>query len=354
MPQTKHTGSRHSLGATLASHTQGDAASEDANATAQLRNLIAASTTAATATADSGSDADGAAARLNNLMKTSVQPEGDTAAHAQLSNTAAHAQLSKLASGSIEAVEYTVPETPEQGGKQSPIVSPFKLAAESRPHSSEAAVRNTAGAESASGNEAAEASVTLHADGQQPPSNCRMSATRRISSHFGSSLKRRRSSEPDGHMSRPHPYGILGGLVNKLQINRAGSAVPSDACSDGDVDVDLETRTSAEMASGDAEASAGEDDMCDDERCVPIAGLEHVQPFASIANMAVASIEAASLQKFGMSKSSTSRHGLTKLHNDVLQPFAPPRRKKGALIDRSQSAVAPSLQQFACTVTQTL
>lgn len=184
---------------------------------------------------------------------------------------------------------------------------------------------------------------------------------RKVSAHFGGKTKRHRSAEAEEpvpvHVS---PHGLLGGLVGRLHPR------PCDTSSaDDSISVDLDTPEEAadsghqqqEDVSGAARGGAQQNDM--EPHIEAISGLEHVQPFASIANVAVDSIaKAASLRRFGMAepqKSTKHRHAGT-----VLQPFAPPRRCKASQDKQRHAAectpvenggsVAPALQKFACLV----
>lgn len=184
---------------------------------------------------------------------------------------------------------------------------------------------------------------------------------RKISPHFGGKPKRHRSAEAEELPVHVSPYGLLGGLVGKLQPQL--SCETSSACDS--ISVDLDTQEVADsgqkhqedvsVASDGARGGAQQNDV--EPHVEAISGLEHVQPFASIANVAVDSIaKAASLRKFGMAepqKSTKHRHT-----RSVLQPFAPPRRCKASQDKRrhvadcaqDEGSVAPALQKFACLV----
>lgn len=347
--QSQHALAKPSLG----SKSLGpDVIPDDATATAQLRNLMTASLEPATVENDAGDNASDAqaATRLNNLMRASTKPEGAGVVTAQ------------RGAESADAIEHSVPETPDPHGKLPPRESPFKVVAGHQPSMYDMDVEEPDAADGSAvvvqpGRHAAD---VLPANQQLGVGSARPSK-RRASSHFEPLTKRPRSSDISTHTGMPHPHGMLGGLVNKLQMNRASTAALSGVSSDEDVDIDLDR---VSKASGECNTDA-EDDVFDTESSKisdPIAGLEHVQPFASIANLAVESIRAASLQKFGMTESARSKHGLNRPRKDVLQPFAPPRRKadhpkttlagQSAIAPQTLQHSAPSLQQFARTVTQ--
>ena len=186
---------------------------------------------------------------------------------------------------------------------------------------------------------------------------------RKVSAHFGGQPKRHRSAEAEELPVRVSPHGLLGGLVGKLNPRPA-----CDSSADDSISVDLDTAEVAadsgqleqedvSMASDDANGDA--DQKIVGPRVESIAGLEHVQPFASIANVAVGTIaKAASLKKFGLAE---SQKPMKHCHaHNVLQPFAPPRRCNASQEGQTQAAertrragsrsVAPALQQFACLV----
>ena len=185
-------------------------------------------------------------------------------------------------------------------------------------------------------------------------------ARRKVSSHFGSLPTRHKSVGPDDLPSAANPCGVLGGLVSKLQPQRSPSDV--DSLTNEDFEVDLGTTEdlhSGCMQDDTAEHDRDPDSMEEEEspdnhmHHTPIAGLEHIQPFASIANMAVTKVTAASLQKFGMQPQKAVAKGHART---VLQPFAPPRRRNAPQGTQQQSGRnlsdqgAPlSLQQFACS-----
>ena len=311
----------------LGSNSSGpDVIPDDATATAQLRNLMTASLEPATIENDAGDSASDAqaATQLNNLMRASAKPEGAGVVTAQRD------------AASPDAVEHTVPETPDPYGKTSPRESPFKVVAGDQPsiYDSDVAEPDAADRSATVVQPGRHAADVLPANQQLGAGSARITK-RRASSHFQPLTKRPRSSDISTHTERFHPHGVLGGLVNKLQVNRANTAALSGELSDEDVDIDLDR---VSKARGECNTDA-EDDVLDTESSRisdPIAGLEHVQPFASIANLAVESIRAASLQKFGMTESARSKHGLNRPRNDVLQPFAPPRRKA----DHSKTTLA--------------
>lgn len=344
--------SNASPAAAITPDIEADKAPADPTATAQLRHLMASSAQPGSAVAIAAatkSNAD-AAARLSNLLRSSVEP---------VDTSAAAAQLDELQHNSTEGVEYTVPETPEKDGTLSPRVSPFKLAAE-RTASHGARQGDTATVDShqqAAPHADPNRSTSFTKNAQEPPCSAARAAKRRTSSHFEPAPKRRRSADCERMSAGLNPHGILGELVNKLQPRKPGS---STACSDEYVDIDLGRSSSADedRLSSKFPSDAADDGYDSEKQRDAIAGLEHIQPFASVAKLAVESIKAASLQKFGMSQEVRSKHGLTKPSTDVLQPFAPPRRKVNVKKTKlpqntrdSQTCIATSLQQFACSVT---
>ena len=160
------------------------------------------------------------------------------------------------------------------------------------------------------------------------------------------------------------PHGLLGGLVSKLKPQQ--SCDDHDSSADDGIDIDLDSaevanrdhveHEDAPVALNDESADAAQEAAATELRSAPVVGLEHVQPFASIANVAVNKVKAASLKKFGMADSDKSA---TRARN-VLHPFAPPRRSNASQgvqqqtndADASQGSrhVAPALQKFACLV----
>lgn len=196
---------------------------------------------------------------------------------------------------------------------------------------------------------------------QEPGPSTGQAIKRKVSAHFGGQSKRHRSAEAEELPVRVSPHGLLGGLVGKLNPKQAYDA-SCDSSADDSISVDLQSADSGHPEKEDVSVAA--DDASDDAdqnnadlQVEAIAGLEHVQPFASIANVAVGAIaKAASLKKFGMAESQKPmkhRHA----HN-VLQPFAPPRRctasqegqPHAAECTHGAGSVAPALQKFACLV----
>ena len=202
-------------------------------------------------------------------------------------------------------------------------------------------------------------------DQEQGPSSGQNNK-RKVSAHFGGQPKRHRSTEAEVLPVRGSPYGLLGGLVGKLKPQAPACDASCDSSAGDSISVDLDTAEEAADC-GHAEQEDvlmapdgvnGDADQNSVERPVkPIAGLEHVQPFASIANVAVSTVaKAASLKKFGMAEAQKAM----KHHHvrNVLQPFAPPRRcsasqegqSHAAECTRGAGSVAPALQKFACLV----
>ena len=199
-------------------------------------------------------------------------------------------------------------------------------------------------------------------DQEQGPSSGQNNK-RKVSAHFGGQPKRHRSAQAEVLPVRGSPYGLLGGLVGKLKPQAPACDASCDSSAGDSISVDLDTAEEAADC-GHAEqedVSMAPDGVRDaDPNSVecpvkPIAGLEHVQPFASIANVAVSTVaKAASLKKFGMAEAQKAM----KHHHarNVLQPFAPPRRcsasQEGQSAERTRGAgsVAPALQKFACLV----
>ena len=186
---------------------------------------------------------------------------------------------------------------------------------------------------------------------EQPPK-------RKVSAYFGGQPKRHKSIEAEALPGHATLHGLLGGLVSRLQ-----PAKPVDDCDssvDDDIDLDLEATEEARCDHEQQHASSlqtsripgiGQQTTASGAPSEAIAGLEHVQPFASIANVAVSKVRAASLKKFGMAACQKSGHA-----RSVLQPFAPPRRcnasqgrqQHAAATTSEAQHTAPALQQFAC------
>ena len=187
---------------------------------------------------------------------------------------------------------------------------------------------------------------------------------RKVSAHFGGQPKRHRSVEAEEVPVRVAPHGLLKGLVGKLKPQPACNA-SCNSSADDSISVDLDTAAEAadsghseqeDVSVAPDDASEGADQNSVEPQGEAIAGLEHVQPFASIANAAVGAVaNAASLKQFGMAESQKPmkhRHA-----RNVLQPFAPPRRcnasqegQSHAECTRRADSVAPALQKFACLV----
>lgn len=326
----------------------------DASASEQLKSLLASSTEPAVAAdnaCESNSSAD-AAARLSNLMTARVETDSG--------NTTA--QLGELEDDGTHAVQCTVPETPEKAGPSSPQISPFKLAAEKQTTSQQIdECTATIGSHCQRAVQSGVGTSAVKLDSaQQPIATSIRAAKRRTSSHFGSAPKRQRSSDHEEVPLGMNPHSMLDGLVNKLQARRPGSATSRDLGLDDGVDIDLDRSSSANDDRVDGAHAADDGDMSDpDVQHAAIAGLEHIQPFAGVAKLAVDNITAASLQRFGMSKKeASSRQILNKPHADVLQPFAPPRRRvsiQDSKLQRRVPSFTPGivtpLEQFACGVT---
>lgn len=187
-------------------------------------------------------------------------------------------------------------------------------------------------------------------------------ARRNVSAHFGSLPKRHKSVEADELPLNANPCGVLGGLVNKLKPQRLSSDPGSSANEDFDIDLSTAEDEGPDCMQDDGtglervdNSSEGQHALTSNTQHDPIAGLEHIQPFASIANVAVANVKAASLQRFGMMQKPFKKGHDRK----VLQPFAPPRRCN-ASHELPQELDAngrhrnkdepPALQQFACDV----
>ncbi len=188
-------------------------------------------------------------------------------------------------------------------------------------------------------------------------------ARRKVSAHFGSLPKRLKSVEADALPSDANPFGVLGRLVSKLKLQSPPSEL--DSSTHEDFDVDLETNEDGtedcmqeeeEGAGVDRDASGMEEQNgVSSMHHDPIAGLKHIQPFASIANVAVNNVKAASLQKFGMRPQKAAKKGH---EHALLQPFAPPRRCNASQVVQQQpagskcqaAAKPPALQHFVCNV----
>ena len=186
-------------------------------------------------------------------------------------------------------------------------------------------------------------------------------ARQKVSAHFGSLPKRLKSVETDALPNDANPLGVLGGLVSKLKPQSPLSEL--DSSTHEDFDIDLETNEDGtddcmqkeEEGDGvDRNASSMEEQIgVSSMHHDPIAGLKHIQPFASIANVAVNNVKAASLQKFGMRPQNAAKKG-----HALLQPFAPPRRCNASQVvqqqatgSKCQAAGKPSaLQHFVCNV----
>ncbi|DBA80982.1 TPA: hypothetical protein ACH3X2_007192 [Trebouxia sp. C0005] len=186
-------------------------------------------------------------------------------------------------------------------------------------------------------------------------------ARRKVSSHFGSLPKRLKSVEADALSSGANPFGLLGGLVSKLKPQSPRSELDSSTNKDFDIDLGTNEDGTGDCMQEEEEQGAGADrdaSSMEEQNGVssmhhdPIAGLTHIQPFASIANVAVNNVKAASLQKFGMRPQNAA-------HNRaLLQPFAPPRRYSASQLIQHQhagskcqaAAKPPALQHFVCNV----
>lgn len=188
----------------------------------------------------------------------------------------------------------------------------------------------------------------------EPASGRGQAGKRKVSAFFGGQHKRLRNAEAEELPVPASPYGLLGGLVSKLtpQPPRDDCDISADDSISVDLDADVE-REGVAVARDNASEAAEQEDV--EPHTEAIAGLEHVRPFASIANVAVGKVKAASLNKFGMAglqKPTTRQHV-----RSVLQPFAPPRRwnasqdgQHAAGCTQGGSLVAPALQNFACLV----
>lgn len=261
-------------------------------------------------------DETGAAARLNNLLRADVKA----------------------------GAAYTAAQHWSEVLRPSPPTLPLKAAAQ---HSPGTALRSpSVPHDSIPKADAVPGGATIVRSGCKE-----RSAKRRVSSHFGATAKRQRSNEASCYPDRPNPYGVLGGLVNQLQIRRSASGASLFSSSEADdIGVELEADSPPEEHINQKAVPSPDlyDDISDTEPEMPsdpIAGLEHIQPFASIANLAVENIRSSSLQKFATSR--------CEAHSDVLQPFAAPRRSGSASAQpkSTQARVTPLLQQYAFNMT---
>lgn len=192
----------------------------------------------------------------------------------------------------------------------------------------------------------------------EPEPSRGQASKRKVSAFFGGQHKRPRSAEAEELPVHASPHGLLGGLVSKLTPQPSCDECNSSADDSISVDLDAESchvkKKGVSVARDDASDGTEEKDV--ETYAESIAGLEHIQPFASIANVAVSKVKAASLKKFGMD--ADSQKPLTHRHaRSVLQPFAPPRRCNASQDGRHAAGcaqegglVAPSLQTFACLV----
>ena len=188
-------------------------------------------------------------------------------------------------------------------------------------------------------------------------------ARRKVSTLFGCLPKRLKSVEADALPSDANPFGVLGGLVSKLKPQSPPSELDSSTREDFDIDLEtMEDGTDECMQEEEEGAGVDKDGRSIEEQNGvssmhhdPIAGLKHIQPFASIANVAVNNVKAASLQKFGMRPQNAAKKG----HDHaLLQPFAPPRRCNASQVvqqqatgSKCQAGGRPSaLQNFVCNV----
>lgn len=193
------------------------------------------------------------------------------------------------------------------------------------------------------------------------------SVKRKVSAYFGGQPKRHKSAEAEESPAHASSHGLLGGLVSKLKSQQ--SVDNSTSLQHDSIDIYLEDaedkpdldRVGQDSVQSDSELLDVEhDDAAASLHLEPIAGLEHIQPFASIANVAVGRVTAASLKKFGMGdaqKPAKHRHAAA---GQVLQPFAPPRRRNASQevqhhqdddeCRQATRTAAPVLQNFACLV----
>ena len=188
-------------------------------------------------------------------------------------------------------------------------------------------------------------------------------ARRKVSTHFGSLPKRLKSVEADALPSDANPFGVLGGLVSKLKPQSPPSQLDSSTNEDFDIDLDTNEHGTDDCMQEEEEGAGvdGDASSMEEQNGVssmhhdPIAGLKHIQPFASIANVAVDSVKAASLQKFGMRPQNAAKNGYARA---LLQPFAPPRRCNASQAVQQQATGSkcqaggklPALQHFVCNV----
>lgn len=183
--------------------------------------------------------------------------------------------------------------------------------------------------------------------------------SKKLSTHFDPNPKRHRSAG-DLHAGAS-PSGVLAGLVSKLRpASSSHEVIPAssdEAHPDG-----LEGHTGNSATDEANNLDQGHDEVADalsapaggvdskqdaSEKCLqqcPVAGLEHVAPFARYASKAVDKIEAASLQKCGLQRRRSSLHH----SQSLLHPFAPPRSCNAAQRSQSLACAAPALQQYAC------
>ena len=205
--------------------------------------------------------------------------------------------------------------------------------------------------------------VASRSSSQEQEPSTGQATKRKVSSYFGGQPKRHRSAEAEELPVRISPHGLLGGLVSKLN--------PQKPCGDGDssaddgISVDLDADEEADcshvpqrdvpVATDDDSEDAQQNDV--EPHPEAIAGLEHVQPFASIANHVVGKVKAASLKKFGMAAADMQKSTAHRRERNVLQPFAPPRRcsvsqdrpQHAAGCTQGGSCIAPALQKFVCS-----
>lgn len=174
---------------------------------------------------------------------------------------------------------------------------------------------------------------------------------RKVSAHFGSSAKRHQSAGSNELHTVATPYGVLGGLVNRLQPKDSS---PEESTNDTDIDVEAGEAGSSDTEQDPIRDAAPECSSADDihtadgpQQCL-VAGLEHIQPFASIASKVVNDVTAASLQKFGLGRQEAKGAVRRGNQSRVRQPFAPPRSCNASQSSQSANFVAPSLQQFVC------
>ncbi|KAL0027505.1 hypothetical protein WJX77_006538 [Trebouxia sp. C0004] len=187
-------------------------------------------------------------------------------------------------------------------------------------------------------------------------------ASRKVSAHFGSLPKRPKTVEAEALPSDTSPFGVLGALLSKLKPQSPPSEL--DSSTNEDFDIDLGTNEDGtDDCMQEEGAGVGRDASSMEEQNGvssmhhdPIAGLKHIQPFASIANEAVNNVKAASLRKFGMRPQNAAKKGRDRA---LLQPFAPPRRCNASQVVQQQATTGckcqaagkpPALQHFVCNV----